>query len=48
MMKSRVLGGKGGPNGCSVDIQDSEGKKTTLEGDVVLISAGRRAFTEGL
>lgn len=47
ILKSRVVGGHGGPNGCQV-IYDSDGNKGTVDADVVLISTGRRAFTDGL
>jgi dihydrolipoamide dehydrogenase len=49
LMKTKVTGGKGGPNGCQVNTESSDGgNKQTLDCDVVLVSVGRRAFTEGL
>lgn len=49
MMKTKVVGGSGGPNGCKVDYEPAEGgKKQTLEGDIILVSTGRRAYTSGL
>lgn len=48
-MKHKVVGGSGGPNGCKVDIEPAEGgAKQTLDCDVILVSTGRRAFTQGL
>ena len=48
-MKTKVVGGSGGPNGCKVDIEPAEGgAKQTLDCDVILVSTGRRAFTQGL
>ena len=48
-MKTKVTGGSGGPNGCKVNVESSEGgNKQTLNCDVVLVSVGRRTFTEGL
>jgi dihydrolipoamide dehydrogenase len=47
--KCRVNAARGGPNGSQVDIEFSEtGKKETHDCDVVLVAAGRRAYTSGL
>ena len=48
IMKSRVSGGTGGPNGCKVDYNSLDGTSASVEADVVLISTGRHAYTEGL
>ena len=50
ILKSKVTGGTGGPNGCSVIIESVDGSVPTqkLECDTILVSTGRRAFTEGL
>lgn len=48
-MKHKVVSGKGGPNGCKVDIEAAEGgNKQSIDCDVILVSTGRRAFTGGL
>jgi dihydrolipoamide dehydrogenase len=48
-MKTKVVGGSGGPNGCKVNVESAEGGNAqTLECDTILVSVGRRAFTEGL
>lgn len=49
LMKTKVVGGAGGPNGCKVEIEPAEGgSRTTLDCDIILVSTGRRAFTGGL
>jgi dihydrolipoamide dehydrogenase len=48
IMKSRVMGGTGGPNGCRVDYTSLDGTSASVESDVVLVATGRHAFTEGL
>lgn len=49
LMKNKVVGGSGGPNGCKVEIEPAEGgSRSTLDCDVILVSTGRRAFTNGL
>jgi dihydrolipoamide dehydrogenase len=49
MMKSKVVGGKGGPNGCKVEVEPAEGgARQTLDCDIILVATGRRAFTQGL
>lgn len=49
MLKSKVVGGKGGPNGCKVEIEPAEGgARQTLDCDIILVATGRRAFTQGL
>lgn len=48
IMKSRVQGGTGGPAGCRVDYNTADGQTGSVEGEVVLLSTGRRAFTDGL
>ena len=48
IMKSRVQGGTGGPNGCKVEYLTADGEKGVIESDVVLVATGRHAFTEGL
>lgn len=49
LMKTKVVGGAGGPNGCKVEIEPAEGgSRTSLDCDIILVSTGRRAFTGGL
>lgn len=49
MMKTKVVGGKGGAGGCKVEVEASEGgSKQTIDCDIILISTGRRPYTEGL
>ena len=49
LMKTKVVGGAGGPNGCKVEIEPAEGgSRTSLDCDVILVSTGRRAYTGGL
>jgi len=48
IMKSRVSGGSGGPNGCKVEYNSLDGTSGSVEADVVLVSTGRHAYTEGL
>jgi dihydrolipoamide dehydrogenase len=49
LMKTKVVGGNGGPNGCKVEIEPAEGgSRTSLDCDVILVSTGRRAYTSGL
>jgi dihydrolipoamide dehydrogenase len=49
MMKTKVVGGKGGSSGCKVDIEPAAGgSKTTLDCDIVLVSTGRRPYTNSL
>lgn len=49
MMKTKVVGGSGGPNGCKVEVEPAEGgAKSTLDSDYILVATGRRAYTGGL
>lgn len=49
LMKTKVVGGAGGANGCKVEIEPAEGgSRTSLDCDVILVSTGRRAYTDGL
>ena len=49
MMKTKVVGGKGGAGGCKVEVEAAEGgNKQTLDCDIILVSTGRRPFTQGL
>lgn len=49
MMKTKVVGGSGGPNGCKVEVEAAAGgDKKTIDCDIILVSTGRRPFTEGL
>lgn len=49
MLKHKVVGGKTGASGCKVEIEPSEGgSKQTIDCDVILVSTGRRPYTEGL
>jgi len=46
-LSTRCLGAKAKGSGVEVETE-SEGKKSTLEADVVLVATGRRPYTEGL
>ena len=50
MLKSKVTGGKGGASGCSVIVECAEngGSKQVVECDAILVSTGRKAYTDGL
>lgn len=49
MMKTKVVGGKGGESGCTVDVESADGgNKQTINCDVILVSTGRRPYTDGL
>ena len=49
MMKTKVVGGKGGASGCKVEIEPAEGgARSTRDCDVILVATGRRAYTKGL
>lgn len=48
-LKAKVTGGSVSKNGCKVELEAAEGgNKETLDCDVVLISTGRRPYTDGL
>lgn len=47
-MKSRVIGGTVGTDGCKVDYHTVDGTDASVEADVILVATGRRAYTEGL
>lgn len=48
-LSAKVLSGtNNGEKGCTVNIEGKDGKKETLETDIVLVSIGRHAFTGGL
>lgn len=49
MLKHKVVGGSTSANGCKVEIEPAEGgSKQTLDCDVILVSTGRRPYTENL
>jgi dihydrolipoamide dehydrogenase len=49
MMSTKVIGGSVKADGVSVEIEDAAGgNKRNIEADYVLVSTGRRPFTEGL
>ena len=49
LLKSKVVGGKGGPSGCKVEIEPAEGgARQSIDCDIILVATGRRAFTQGL
>ena len=49
LLKTKVVGGKGAADGCKVEIEPAEGgARQTLDCDVILVSTGRRAYTQGL
>lgn len=45
---TRALDAKVGATGVSLMVEDSAGKKSMLNGDVILVAIGRRPFMEGL
>ena len=48
-MGTKVVGGKGSATGCTVEIEPAKGgARETLDCDVILVSTGRRPFTQGL
>lgn len=48
-LNTKVMGARIGNNGVSVSLESSTGEALhNLEGDVVLVAAGRKPFTEGL
>lgn len=48
-LKAKVTGGSASKSGCKVDLESVDGgNKETLDCDVVLISTGRKPYTEGL
>ncbi|GBF49780.1 dihydrolipoamide dehydrogenase [Leptospira ryugenii] len=48
LFETKVLGTKAKGKKVEVEIEDKSGKKSTLEGDKVLVSIGRRPNTDGL
>ncbi len=49
MLKTKVVGGKGGESGCTVEVEGSEGgNKQSINCDIILVSTGRRPYTSGL
>jgi len=49
LMSTKVVGGKANAQGGSVDIEDAKGgSKKTLDCDIILVSTGRRPYTQGL
>jgi len=49
LMKTKVVGGKGSADGCKVEIEPAEGgEKKALDSDIILVSTGRRAYTDKL
>lgn len=48
-LSTKVMSGtNNGEKGCTVNIEDKNGKAETIETDIVLVSIGRHAFTGGL
>jgi dihydrolipoamide dehydrogenase len=47
-LKARVTGAEVGGDGVTLTVEDSKGKSESLTGDRVLVSVGRRPYTEGL
>jgi len=46
MLKTKVVGGKGGSSGCKVEVEAAAGgEKQTIDCDVILVSTGRRPYT---
>jgi len=49
MLKTKVVGGKVVGNGAEITVQSvSGGDPQILKGDIVLVSTGRKPFTQGL
>ncbi|CCW68414.1 unnamed protein product [Phytomonas sp. Hart1] len=46
--ETKVVGGKRGSKGVSIEVEAKNGKRKTLDADVILCSIGRRPYTEGL
>jgi pyruvate/2-oxoglutarate dehydrogenase complex dihydrolipoamide dehydrogenase (E3) component len=48
-LKSKVVGGYGGPKGCKVEYENIDThEKSAIESDCIMVATGRRAFTDGL
>jgi len=48
-LSTKVLNGvNNGEKGVTVNLESKDGKKETIQTDIVLVSIGRHAFTEGL
>jgi dihydrolipoamide dehydrogenase len=45
---TRVLDAKIGAQSVALTVEDASGKKSVMQGDVVLVAVGRKPFTEGL
>lgn len=48
MTNTKVVAGRNLGNAVSIDVEGKDGKRTTLEADVMLCAVGRRPHTEGL
>jgi len=50
MLKQKVTGGQGSQKGCKVNIESVEdpSKKEEINCDIILVSTGRRPFTNNL
>lgn len=49
MLKTKVVGGKGDASGCVVHIEGADGgNKSTIDCNIILVSTGRRPYTDGL
>jgi dihydrolipoamide dehydrogenase len=49
MMETKVIGGNVTGSGATIEVESVKtGEKQKLSADIVLVSTGRRPFTEGL
>jgi dihydrolipoamide dehydrogenase len=50
ILGSNVVGGKAGASGCEVVIEhkDETHLRETIKCDLIMVTAGRRPFTQGL
>ena len=48
LFEHKVTGATAGKKGVETKVQDKEGKEKTLQSDILLVSVGRKPFTEGL
>jgi len=49
ILNSKVTGGRGGASGCQAIVESvNNGHKETIDCDAILVSTGRKAYTQGL
>uniref|UniRef100_A0A0A9YZC2 dihydrolipoyl dehydrogenase n=1 Tax=Lygus hesperus TaxID=30085 RepID=A0A0A9YZC2_LYGHE len=48
MTKTKVVSGQNKGNSVTIEVESSDGKRQSLDADVLLVSVGRKPHTEGL